>query len=92
MVHGFRTNIEALQFEWAVKHAAPRGKGGMTMRIKKLYDTLRKERWTSRAPPAADVPLRVEWYQPYTLTHGDIPIFVEEIDYTTGQSDKIVLE
>jgi predicted GIY-YIG superfamily endonuclease len=61
LVHGFRTHIEALQFEWAVKHERPRGKGGMAMRVRKLHQVLAKERWTSRAPLACEVPLTLEW-------------------------------
>ena len=61
LVHGFRTNIEALQFEWAVKHQAPRRSGGVSMRLRKLYQVLAKERWTSRAPLACEVPLELEW-------------------------------
>ena len=59
-VRGFRTKQEVLQFEWAVKHEPPRRKGGLEARIKKLTATLNRARWTSNAPPAADVALRVE--------------------------------
>ena len=61
LVCGFRNKIEALQFEWAVKHAPPRNKGGIKCRIKKLYDTFRKERWTSKSPLSQDVPLELYW-------------------------------
>jgi len=61
LVCGFRNKIEALQFEWAVKHAPPRNKGGIKCRIKKLYDTFRKERWTSKSPLSQDVPLELHW-------------------------------
>lgn len=71
-VHGFRTKQEILQFEWAVKHQPPRGKngGGLPMRIHKLITTLNKPQWTSNAPPASHIPLRVE---PLTMPH-DISI------------------
>ena len=59
-VRGFRTKQEVLQFEWAVKHQPPRRTGGLEARIKKLTATLNAARWTSNAPPAADVALRVE--------------------------------
>ena len=63
LVHGFRTSIEALQFEWAVKHCPPRksGAGGIAPRLKKLHATLSRPRWTSKAPPSSDVPLVLEW-------------------------------
>lgn len=69
LVRGFRTSVEALQFEWAVKHEPPRGKGngGIRMRLIKLYATLRRPRWTSKAPPAHDVPLTVEFVDPSSL-------------------------
>lgn len=60
LVHGFRTSIEALQFEWAVKHCQPRG-GGISARLRKLACTLCKPRWTSKSPLASDVPLVIEW-------------------------------
>ena len=71
-VHGFQTKQQVLQFEWAVKHQPPRGKGGggLAMRLKKLVATLNKPRWTSNAPPAAEVPLRVEPLLPITLPYN----------------------
>ena len=36
IIRGFRTKIESMQFEWAVKHASPRGFGGINRRIQKL--------------------------------------------------------
>ena len=61
LVRGFRTNIEALQFEWAVKHAPPRRAGGPDARIRKLYAVINKERWTSRSPLSSEVPLALHW-------------------------------
>ena len=52
---GFRTQREALQFEWAVKHAAPRRLRGLCGRIHKLGIVLNRERWTSRACLAAEL-------------------------------------
>ena len=37
LISGFRTKIEAMQFEWAIKHVPPRNLGGIINRIKKLY-------------------------------------------------------
>jgi predicted GIY-YIG superfamily endonuclease len=50
LVHGFHNKIQALQFEWAVKHVAPRDAGG-------LYKT----HWTSKSPEASTVTLQLEW-------------------------------
>ena len=70
LVRGFQNKIQALQFEWAVKHEPPRNVGGIKSRIKKLYSVMNKERWTSNSPLASDVPLEVE--------------FVEEVDVELG--------
>lgn len=60
-VTGFRTKVEALQFEWALHHAqrtARRSFGaGLQGRWRKLQYVCAQPRWTSLAPPAADVPL-----------------------------------
>lgn len=61
LVHGFPTKIEAMQFEWAVKHVPPRDSGGIKNRLKKLFVILNKPRWTSKAPAADNHPLVVEW-------------------------------
>lgn len=56
IIHGFPTKVNALQFEWAVKHT----KGGH--RIDKLCRILGAEKWTRNAPPAETIPLHVEWH------------------------------
>jgi predicted GIY-YIG superfamily endonuclease len=61
LVHGFQTKQQALQFEWAVKHVAPRNAGGLQARLEKLYKVLSSAHWTSKAPAAATVPLKLEW-------------------------------
>ena len=61
LISGFRDKIEAMQFEWAVKHAPPRNAGGIQNRIKKLHTTCWKERWTTNAPLAEEVPLNIHW-------------------------------
>ena len=62
VISGFQTKIQALQFEWAVKHVAPRNAGGIINRIKKLYEVLKRDHWTSKSPLASTVPLRIIWY------------------------------
>ena len=34
IIRGFRTKIESMQFEWAVKHAPPKGVGGVAIVLK----------------------------------------------------------
>ena len=80
-IHGFETKIQSMQFEWAVKHCAPRNAGGVLNRIKKLYTVLNKDKWTSKSPPARDVPLVLEWKiadQPYVAS---LPEYIREIIY-----------
>ena len=62
IIEGFPESRNALQFEWAVKHERPRGHGGLGARIKKLYRVLEKQRWTSNAPVAQDIPLTLKWF------------------------------
>lgn len=79
LVDGFRDKIEAMQFEWAVKHVAPRNAGGLVNRIKKLYVTCGKERWTSKAPLSRDVPLTIRWFSEVNSEHTKLPDYVSEI-------------
>ena len=41
-VHGFKNKIDALKFEWAVKHYPPKREGGVYNRILKLENDLEK--------------------------------------------------
>ena len=81
LVHGFQTKIQALQFEWAVKHVPPRDSGGLLSRLKKLYCVLNKTHWTSKAPAALTVPLQLEWKitQPTGLADQVLPLYVNPI-------------
>ena len=76
LISGFQDKIQAMQFEWAVKHVPPRNAGGLVNRIKKLYVTLNKERWTLNAPLAKTVPLVVEWKIPDPCEGSDTPDFI----------------
>ncbi len=91
IIEGFRTKIEAMQFEWAVKHAPPRRVGGVTSRIQKLYHVCCKEKWTTRAPPAKDIPLKIHWCVPIPEDHKPLPEYILEdsssgADYVVGSS------
>lgn len=71
-VKGFQNKIQTLQFEWAVKHAKPRNAGGIENRIKKLYEVLGRDFWTSKSPPSSSVPLSIEWIKhEYNQSHCD---------------------
>jgi len=59
IVEGFTCKRDALQFEWAVKHCAPRKTGGLEARLQKLVKILCKDRWTNTATPASKIPLTV---------------------------------
>ena len=86
LVSGFETKIQAMQFEWAVKHVMPRDSGGLINRIKKLYTVLNKEKWTSKSPFAHTIPLELEWkidvkslFQPATTTI--VPDYIKEVEH-----------
>ena len=61
IVSGFQDKIQSMQFEWAVKHVPPKNAGGIQNRIKKLFFTLNKDKWTSKSPLANTVPLNITW-------------------------------
>lgn len=61
LISGFKNKIQAMQFEWAVKHVPPRNSGGLIMRMNKVYQVLNYERWTSKSPLAGEIPLEIEW-------------------------------
>tara|TARA_Y100000817_G_C16588076_1_gene425026 strand:+ start:142 stop:570 length:429 start_codon:yes stop_codon:yes gene_type:complete len=60
LVHGFQNKIQAMQFEWAVKHAPPRNVGGLSKRLQKLHSVCCKTQWTSKSPISSSVPLTIE--------------------------------
>jgi hypothetical protein len=57
-VTGFRSETDALRFEWRLHHPPVR-RTGVGGRWTTLVDVCSLSRWTSRAPLAATVPLRV---------------------------------
>ena len=79
LVKGFPTKIEALQFEWAVKHEAPRNVGGIAARIRKMRKVLCKEKWTSKSPLAETIPLEIEWKCTVTNQYDiELPVYISE--------------
>jgi len=79
LIKGFHNKIQSMQFEWAVKHVAPRDAGGRNNRIKKLYNVVNKSQWTSKAPPSEEVPLNIEWYiDDSTINEYEIPSFISQ--------------
>ena len=84
LVRGFQDKIQSMQFEWAVKHVAPRNAGGVVNRIKKLYVVLNKSKWTSKAPDSNTVPLVVEWKQPVSCEDRTTPDYVIDLHFLNG--------
>lgn len=58
-VTGFRTKVEALQFEWRLHHMRHVRERGLAGRCRKLVEACNKVQWTTSAPPACDVPLTI---------------------------------
>lgn len=78
LVKGFQNKIQSMQFEWAVKHVLPRNAGGIDNRISKLYTVLNKHNWTTKAPPAENVPLEIEWLMNLDTNKFTLPSYVSE--------------
>lgn len=89
IITGFKTKIQVLQFEWAVKHEPPRGAGGFTNRIKKLFSVCNKDKWTSNAPISSEVPLKIYWnISPDVIpTTLEMPAYITQtFEWFTGNS------
>lgn len=76
IVRGFQTKIQALQFEWAVKHAAPRRLRGLPGRTVKLSKVIRRERWTKRSPLSSSVKLSIECYEGIPRELENVPDYI----------------
>ena len=79
LVSGFQNKIQAMQFEWAVKHEAPRNLGGIEARTKKMVKVLLKDKWTSKAPNSNEVPLDIKFFE--SFTHIEEQIWPKYIIY-----------
>lgn len=60
IVKGFQNKIQAMQFEWAVKHEPPRNLGGIDARMEKMVKVLLKNKWTSKSPDSSLIDLTIE--------------------------------
>lgn len=81
LVRGFKDKIQAMQFEWAVKHVHPRDAGGLVNRLRKLCVVLNKEKWTSKASQADTIPLEVEWKTDIDFGQYTLPVYVTQVAY-----------
>ena len=77
LISGFQNKVQSMQFEWAVKHVPPRDAGGVENRIKKMLIVCNKERWTSKAPLAKDVPLTIYWKS--NVHSSQLPEYIKEV-------------
>ena len=78
LISGFQDKIQAMQFEWAVKHVQPRNAGGIINRLKKLCVVLNKNKWTSKAPHACGIPLIIKWKKKYDFGEYSLPVYITE--------------
>jgi predicted GIY-YIG superfamily endonuclease len=71
--------INAMKLEWAIKHCPPKKNLGINNRIKKLYTTILKNKWTSKSPDADTMPLIIKWIDP-KFRNNDIklPFYIFE--------------
>jgi predicted GIY-YIG superfamily endonuclease len=78
-VHGFKEKTDALKFEWAVKHCAPRKETGVLNRVKKVIRTLNKEFWTSKSPSSINYELKLVWCDVTFIPEKvELPDFIEQ--------------
>ena len=79
IISGFKTKIESMQFEWALKHIRPRNAGGIINRIKKLEILCNKERWTKKSPLAKNTPLTITWIEnSFRPKEYNLPFYINE--------------
>ena len=76
LVSGFKNKIQALQFEWAVKHAPPRNLGGVYQRFKKLNFICCKEKWTSKSPLSNTIPLTISYHYHEIVNTFKFPSYI----------------
>lgn len=78
-IEGFKEKKDALKFEWAVKHCAPRKNKGIYNRIQKLITTLNKKHWTSKSPSSINYKLKLLWCDiTFIPDEYNLPKYIEE--------------
>ena len=81
-IHGFKNKIDALKFEWAIKHCPPKKDKGIYNRLLKLEKVLNKEYWTSKSPSSINYELKLIWYElGYILEDFNIPDYIRQDVY-----------
>lgn len=80
LISGFQDKIQAMQFEWAVKHVPPRNAGGVINRLKKLCVVLNRDKWTSKSPFSKTVPLTLKWKKQYDFGDYSLPDYITEVE------------
>ena len=71
--------INAMRFEWAVKHCPPKKNVGIENRMIKLYNILLREKWTKLSPEADTIPLIINWHNlKYRNKNINLPFYVFE--------------
>lgn len=63
-VSGFQSMVQALRFEWALKHPFgphKRRKPGINGCYESLLLVMGRDKWTSKSEPASTVPLTIHW-------------------------------
>jgi predicted GIY-YIG superfamily endonuclease len=76
-IKNFKCKTDALKFEWALKHCAPRNFRGIYSRIYKLEILLNRERWTSKAPESYGYELEVVFMAPeFILEEIEVPDYI----------------
>lgn len=83
-VKGFKNKIDALRFEWALKHIKPKNKTGIINRIKKLIILLNKDKWTSNSPNSLNYNLTIVWCDIFLIPEIiNIPNYIkQDIDFS----------
>ena len=66
-IEGFKNKIDALKFEWALKHVKPKYKSGIINRINKLIILLNKPKWTTKSPLSIDYKLNIVWCEIFLI-------------------------
>ena len=77
IIGGFEDKISAMQFEWAVKHQAPRKTAGTIPRLQKFIQVLRKEHWTSKARASNTYELILNWFGTSVIGHNEEEFIAE---------------